>query len=148
MTLPATAHFFEGEVIASARTLLSAVCLRDRLADLTAQQRKWCIAELCQAVNRGASDWQSPRRARHPPLDDAATAAITLPLLWGWSLSEGENDQWREAFIKAITHANDDVRTFAAIGVANHVAGRDAAFALRCAQAMALEIQEQRAEWH
>ena len=120
---------------------VAAVCVRDHWKDLKPESRSWCIQKLIEEIKR------------HEDIDDSATvasrgstfpdryAAYALPRVIREQGVEDTNDDVVHAMAIALTHSVDEVREYAAEGLGHYSRGILGSFAMRCASALAKQIQ-------
>jgi hypothetical protein len=89
---------------------VAAVCLRDHGDEMSREERDWCIAQVCAAVEAGADDWTN---AAHLPgfMNPAVPAAEVIAKFAG---SKDLPAPILRAFASAITHPGDETRMAAA----------------------------------
>lgn len=118
---------------------VAAVCIRDHWDELTDDEKSWCVDSVCTAISRESDHWS--HLARIQRYEDAANrpSAWVVSLLVSKSLLEAEQARVREAFVVALTHPVDEVRSYAAFGVGDNLWKTDRELALRCAKAFAFE---------
>lgn len=89
---------------------VAAVCLRDHADELSKEERDWCTAQVCAAVEAGVDDWT---KTAHLPgfMNAAVPAAEVIAQLAG---SEDLPAPILRTFASAITHPGDEIRMTAA----------------------------------
>jgi len=113
---------------------VAAICVRDHWAELTQDEREWCVQRVCDEVEHGANEWQE--RSRAAGMEAVPAAASTLPYL---SLQQPTGDRVLRAYASALTHASYDVRRATARGVARYFWPDHVDLALRSARGLGLE---------
>jgi hypothetical protein len=131
--------------------LIAAACARDRWDEMEADDRGWCVEKLLSEVERDCdSDDYSLRHARGLFQPDRP-AAYLLPLMLRRASSDEEQSRILDAIAKALTHASDEVKMYAAEGIGVHSAGEMRDFSNRCAAAIAkgarLMMEVQARQW-
>lgn len=135
--------------------LIAAVCVRDRWDEMEVDDRGWCVDKLLSELDRDCdSDDYSLWHARglfHPD----RPAAYLLPLMLQREPSIQQRSRILAAVAKALTHASDEVKMYAAEGIGVYSAGEMRDFSHRCAAAIArgarlvmeLEAREREKPW-
>ena len=119
---------------------VAAVCVRDHWEEMTDDERDWCVNTVCSEVERGDL-WNQFARAQRNSMSADRPCASTVPLLLGKGLTGPLKASSEHVLILALTHANDEVRTYAAAGIGWHLSGIDRALTLRCVRAVATEAR-------
>lgn len=128
---------------------VAAACIRDHWDELSAEEQRWCAETVCRGVERYADDWHEHARCQLGSMDADRPSARVLPVLFGKPLGGDLRRRLEKAFIVAVTHAIDEVRRFAAAGVAETLWGIDRELAHRAVWLLAAEaawVQETHAE--
>jgi len=118
---------------------VAAVCARDHWEELSSDERQWCVNIICSQVERDANNWSQLARMQHFDLDGNRPCAYVLSLLLGKSLGNAQDTRVRQAFVIALTHAIDEVRSYGALGIGKHLWEIDRDLTLRCVNALAME---------
>jgi hypothetical protein len=113
--------------------LVSAICVRDHWAELSRDERKWCVRRVCDEVLRGANAWKERFGAE---VEAAPAAATILPFL---VKQQPGSERVRRAFACALTHPSGAVRRSAACGAARYFWTDQPDLARRSVRALALE---------
>jgi hypothetical protein len=117
---------------------VAAVCVRDHWDLMATDERDWCVNTVCSEVER--SDlWDQFARTQRNPMSADRPCASVVPLLLGKGITGSLKARSEHVLVLALTHANDEVRTYAAAGVGWHLWGVDRALTLRCVRAVATE---------
>ena len=124
---------------AGAPGIVAAVCVRDHWQELSDSDRDWCVEVVCSEVMRQADLWNHFERAQRFEMSADRACSSVLPLLLGKSLGEEQRVRVQLAFVNGLTHAIDEVRSYAAWGVAWHLWSIDHELTLRCVNALATE---------
>lgn len=118
---------------------VAAVCTRDHWEELSADERNWCLTVVCSEVERNGDQWDHFSRVQRGGMSADRPCAWIVPLLLGKSLAPTELSRVRKAFVVALTHAINEVRWYAAMGIGANLWGIDRILALRCTNALAME---------
>ena len=117
--------------------LIAAVCVRDHWDEMECDDRGWCVEKVLSELGRDCdSDDYSIRHARGLFQPDRP-AAYLLPLMLQRAPSDEQRSRILDAIAKALTHASDEVKMYAAEGIGIHSAGEMRDFSHRCAAAIA-----------
>jgi hypothetical protein len=127
------------ELDAGGPAFVAAVSIRDHRDELDADEITWCVDAICSAVERGADQWHHIDRVQRNTMDPSRACARILPLIL--TVTEGTPQDGRALFsqILAISHSNDEVRSFAASGVGEHMWAVDPELVGYCIRALAFE---------
>jgi len=114
---------------------IAAVCVRDHADELSKEDRDWCIAQVCAAVETGADDWT---KTAHLPgfMNAAVPAAEVIAKLAG---SEDLPAPILRAFASAITHPSDEIRMNTAAEAGRSLWRAHSELALRVVAALRIE---------
>lgn len=119
--------------------VVAAVCVRDHWDEMSDGACEWAINLICAEVTRQANIWNHLARVQRFEMSADRPCAWVLPLLLGKSLTEAQQVRVYEAFVIALTHAINEVRLYAAGGIAEQLCSIDKDLALRCVNAIATE---------
>jgi hypothetical protein len=125
--------------VGSGPGIVAAVCIRDHWGEMSDEERDWCVEILCVEVLRHANVWNELDRSQRFDMSADRSCASVLPLLLGKSLKEVQLPRVHEAFVAALTHPIDEVRWYAAWGVASQLWSIDRELTVRCVNALATE---------
>lgn len=118
---------------------VAAVCVRDHWEEMSGDERDWCVNVICSEVERNADNWNHLARVQRGGMEADRPCAWVLPLLLGKPLDEASRSRVRQLLVVALTHAIDEVRWYAALGVGRHLWWIDRELVLRCVNALATE---------
>ena len=119
--------------------IVAAVCVRGHWAEMSGEERDWCVEVVCSEVLRTANVQNLVVRIQRHEMSADRSCASVVPLLLGKPLSTAQQIRVRRAFIAALTHPVDEVRWHAVWGVARQLWSRDRELVLRCVNALAVE---------
>ena len=123
----------------NASGFVAAVCVRDHWVELLPEEKEWCIDVICSEISRHAEQWGPiDRRQRFSMLADRPCAFVA-PLLLSKTLTEAQEPRVRQAFVEAVTHPVDEVRTYSTGGIDDKFWAENPALALRVVNALATE---------
>lgn len=118
---------------------MAAVCVRDHWEDMSADEQKWCLATICAELDRGADSRDHLARVQRGAMDGDRACAWAVFSLLGKKLAPEEHARVMRAAAIAITHAIDEVRSYAAAGAAETLWSIDRELALRCVDLLKVE---------
>jgi hypothetical protein len=118
---------------------VAAVCLRDHWEEMSGDEREWCLNIICSEVEKESDNWNNFARVQRFEMSADRPCAWVLPLLIGKPLDEASGSRVRRALVVALTHAIDEVRSYAAWGIGKHLWAIDREMSLRCVNALAME---------
>lgn len=119
--------------------IVAAVCIRDHWDEMSTLDQAWCVTAACGEVARTANDWDDTSRVQQYPMASDRSCAFVLSILVSKQLPDDLARTIRPAFVAALTHPVDEVRSYAALGVGRELWAKDASLAMRCVNAMAIE---------
>ena len=118
---------------------VAAVCIRDHWDEMSDDERKWSVDKVCCEVGRDADQWNQLQRVQRYEMSGDRPNAYVVPLLLGKTLADEQQVKVRRAFAQALTHAIDEVRSYAAKGIGTTLWEIDRDLAVRCVNALALQ---------
>ncbi|MGA2065681.1 MAG: hypothetical protein ABSG86_11960 [Thermoguttaceae bacterium] len=118
---------------------VAAVCVRDHWDEMADSEREWCVGCVCSEVERGANNWNQMARVQRYEMSADRPCAWVVPLLLGKSLAQQQQRRVAQALVLGLTHATNEVRSYAAWGVAKNLWTMDRDLALRCVHTLAAE---------
>jgi len=118
---------------------VAAVCVRDHWSELSDEERDWCVEVVCSEVERQADVWNLVARVQRHGMGADRSCASVASLLVDKPLSRAQRLHVRRAFIVALTHSLDEVRSYAVWGVARQLWSTDRQLVMRCVNALATE---------
>jgi hypothetical protein len=118
---------------------IATVCIRDHWEEMSSDERDWCVDVVCLEVEREGDNWNQLARVQQFSISDDRPCAWVVPLLLGKSLSEVQQARVRQILAVALTHAIDEVRLYAALGIGRNLWVIDRNLTLRCVNALATE---------
>ena len=119
--------------------IVAAVCVRDHWQEMSGDEQNWCTETVCSEVVRHADVWSHLARVQQNGMSADRPCAAVVALLVGKSLSEIQRLHVRQALVAALTHSTDEVKRYAAQGVAEHLWSIDRTLGMRCVHALATE---------
>jgi len=118
---------------------MAAVCVRDHWEQMSADEQKWCLATICAELDRDADNWNHLARVQRGAMDGDRACAWAVYGLLGKNLAPEERARVVRAAAIAITHAIDEVRSYAADGAAESLWAIDRQLTLRCVDLLKME---------
>ena len=119
--------------------IVAAVCVRDHWQEMSADEQNWCVEVVCSEIAGQGSVWTSIARIQRTEMSADRMCASVISVLVAKSLSVAQRSRVRQAFITALTHSVDQVRWYAACGVAKQLWPGDRELVMRCVNALATE---------
>jgi hypothetical protein len=128
---------------------VAAVCVRDHWDEMLPEEKEWCIDVICSEISRYADQWGTIDRVQRCSMLAAdRPCAFVVPLLLSKPLTETQTPRVRQAFIAAVTHPIDEVRSHATWGIDHKFWSANPAFALRAVNAIATEAALADRNWN
>ena len=127
-------------------TFVAAVCIRDHYKELSPGEVGWCVETICTAVERNANNWNHNARIQIGGIEGDRPAAWVLPSLVGKGLDDCTKQRVLATLALTVTHPIDEVRSYAAAGIGQHLWAIDREQAMRCINGLATEammVQQQ-----
>jgi hypothetical protein len=118
---------------------VAAVCVRDHWGEMLPEEQEWCMDVICSEISRHADQWGTIDRVQRFSMLADRPCAFVVSLLLCKTLTETQTQSVRQAFIAAVTHPIDEVRSYATWGVDNKFWAANSALALRVVNAIATE---------
>ena len=115
---------------------VAAICVRDHWDEMSVEEREWCVGVICAEVDRECNNWDNLARVQRYTSADRACAWV-LPLLIGKSLSDDQRACVHQTLAVALTHAINEVRSYAILGIGQYLWTIDRELALHCVNALA-----------
>jgi hypothetical protein len=119
--------------------LVAAVCVRDHWEEMSDDERDWCVGVVCSAVEREGDHWNHLARVQQNNMSADRPCARVLPLVLGKPLNDVLDSRVRQALVIALTHAINEVRWYAALGIGEYLWAVDRDLTLRCVNALATQ---------
>lgn len=116
-----------------------AVYVRDHWDEMSDEEREWCIGVICSEVNRQCNNWNNLARVQRNMSSADRACAWVLPLLMGKSLPDDQQACVHQTLVVALTHAINEVRSYSAWGIGQHLWTIDRELALGCVNTLAKE---------
>ncbi|MFA1685911.1 hypothetical protein ACDY99_20680 [Achromobacter dolens] len=126
---------------------LAAVCIRDHWDEMSPEETAWCIDVTCSEIFRHADRWEAIDRLQQFSILADRPCAFVVPLLLIKPLTEAQRLRVRQAFITALTHPIEEVRTYAIWGMNDKVRAANPDLFLRVANAIAAEAALADLDW-
>ncbi len=124
-----------GWILKSGRGIIAAVCVRDHLEDMEADDLRWCIDTLIAEVGQDNESEDPVVNTSNNPTSPDMHAAYVLPKI----LSCNQNDaEILKAVIRAVTHPSPEVSAWAAEGIAKYLGPEHQNTVLSCIGAVAM----------
>ncbi len=117
---------------------LAAVCVRDHWRDMSSSEQAWCTEIVCFEVERQSNHWDQMSRIQRNNMSADRSCAWAISLLVEFDDSQSRA---RSLVPVALTHPIDEVRLYAAWGVAANLWRIDGELAERCVNALALDAR-------
>lgn len=114
---------------------VAAVCVRDHWIELDDSDRNWCTDCILDLVLRNKDTNNPFARVSSSILSSQGPAARVLPLLFDQT-DEATATRIREAIAVGLTHANEGVRDYTALGVGSYLWSRNPELANSCIDAL------------
>ncbi len=118
-------------------SVIAAVCARDHGDEMSPEDRAWCINKLVREVERDCDTEDDMVRHGRGAYRPDRHAAYVLPGLLACDVSEAQADRIKEAIVKALTHAVEEVVVYAAEGIGTASTGEMRAYSEACIAAVA-----------
>lgn len=118
---------------------VAAISTRDHWEEMSGDEQEWCVNVICSEVELNADNWNHLARVQLGGMGGDRPCAWALPLLLGKPLNEASRLRVRPMLVVALTHAIDEVRSYAAWGVGMNLWGSDRQLTLRCVNALSAE---------
>ncbi|MEH6386696.1 AAA family ATPase [Pseudomonas profundi] len=118
---------------------VAAVCVRDHWEEMSSQEQDWCSNIICSEISSGADNWETINRAQRFSMLADRPCAFVVPLLLSKPVKQTQALRVRQAFITALTHPIDEVRSYATWGIDDEFWAANPALALRSVNAIAKE---------
>ena len=126
---------------------VASVCIRDHFDELTEEDAAWCIATVCEAIETSAVNWHQMARVQRFSMAGDRPSAWVIPSVLNKDLAGELRKRVARALPLAVLHPVDEVRSYAASGVAHHLWSADRGLALRCINALAIEAHMVEERW-
>jgi hypothetical protein len=118
---------------------VASVCIRDHFEELSPDEAAWCIETVCTAVERNADNWNKLARIQRGAMEGDRPAAWVLSNLLGKMLNDTSRQRVLATLVLAVTHAIDEVRSYAASGIGQNLWPIDPELTMRCINVLANE---------
>ncbi len=118
---------------------VAAVCVRDHWDEMSVDEREWCMEVVCSEILRQSDHWNHLERVQRYSMVADRPSALVVSVLLSKSLTEPQKVHVRKAFAAALTHPNEEVRSYATWGIDEKFWTVDSVVALRCVNAIATE---------
>lgn len=119
--------------------IIAAVCVRDHWDEMSDEERGWSVSTICAEVEREGDHWDGLARIQLNSISADRPSACVLPFLIGKVQDAASRSRLQQMLVVAMTHAINEVRYFAGLGIGAHLSGADRELALRCVNAIATE---------
>ena len=119
---------------------VAAVCIRDQWDQMTVEEQNWCVEVVCSEILQNSEQWNRFHRMQRFPMAADRPCAFVVSSLLAKPLADPQMQCVRRAFTAAITHPVEEVRWSAAWGVDGHFWAGEPVVAMRCVNAIALEV--------
>jgi hypothetical protein len=119
--------------------VVAAVCARDHWTEMSLAEQDWCVERICAEIVSQSNNWDDMARQQRFEMSADRPCGWVIAGLTGKPLSLTVQQRVKEALAVAITHPVNEVRWYAAWGVAEQLWSIDRALVLRCVNAVATE---------
>lgn len=126
---------------------IAAVCIRDHFDELAEDEACWCIETVCNAIEETADNWNRMDRMQQYSMEADRPCAWVVSALIDKPMGDDLSDRVRNALALAVTHSNDEVRTYASDGVSRNLWESNASLAMRCVNVLACEAAAVQSLW-
>jgi hypothetical protein len=106
---------------------------------MSGDERESCLDVICSDVERESDNWNGSARVQRFEMSADRPCAWVLPMLLGKQIDDSLRSRVRRTLTLALTHAINEVRTYAAWGIGRHLWTIDRELALHCVNALATE---------
>lgn len=120
---------------------VAAVCTRDYWDLMKKEDQEWCCDTICSVILERKNSWSHYDRVQRFPIGADRPCAFVVPLLLMKSLSTERTALVHQAFAASITHPIDEVCWHAIRGIDKNFWACDPKLAMRCVNAIALEVE-------
>ena len=127
--------------------VVAAVCTRDHWAEMSAAEQRWCAERACSEVQRTAENWNSIERMQRNAMSADRHGAAAVVALVRRTLPKSLKALAQRAFVTAITHPVDEVRSSALTAIDEEFWESRPEVAIRCVHALATEAIETRDQY-
>jgi len=117
--------------------MVAAVCARDHWDEMSLEDRDWCVEKLIQEIERECDSEDDLIRYSRGAFQPDRQAAYVLPGLLAQDVPDAQKARIREAIAKALTHASEEVKVYAAEGIGAFSTGDLRPFSECCVAAIA-----------
>ena len=119
---------------------VAAVCIRDQWDQMNVEEQNWCVEVVCSEILRNSEQWNRFQRMQRFSMAADRPCAFVVSSLLAKPLTDRQMQCVRRAFTAAFTHPVEEVRWSAAWGVDGHFWAAEPVVAMRCVNAIALEV--------
>ena len=116
---------------------IAAVCARDHWDEMSPEDQWWCVDKLIHEIEQECDSEDVMIRHARGAFPPDRQAAYVLPAVLDRDVSDAQGARIREAIAKALTHASEEVATYAAEGVGASSTGDLRSFSEGCVAAIA-----------
>jgi hypothetical protein len=121
-----------------------AVAVRDHWLELSEEDRNWCVEVILNSVSQDADNQDDSFASSQDSMDASRPAAFILPLLFSKMFPEEITERLSEGLAISLTHASQEVASYAADGVGSHLWQIDRDLTLTCAELIIREAKLKR----
>lgn len=126
---------------------IAAVCIRDHFYELAEDEVRWCVATVCNAIEETSDNWSRMDRRQLYPMQADRPCAWAVTALIDKPMDNESAERVRKALTLALTHSNDEVRTYATDGVSRNLWESNDDLAMRCVNVLAFEAAAVQSLW-
>lgn len=126
---------------------VAAVCIRDHFDELDEDEIRWCVEKVCNAIVETADNWSRLARIQRFSMGADRPCAWAVTALINKPMCDDLSKRVQHAFTLAITHSNDEVRSYATDGVSRNLWKSNADLAMRCVDVLACEAATVQSRW-
>ncbi len=126
---------------------IGAVCIRDHFTELAEDEVRWCVETVCNAIEETTDNWSRVDRLQRNSMEADRPCAWVVSALINKPIHDELSERVRNAFTLAVTHSNDEVRTYATDGVSRNLWEANVDLAMRCVNVLAYEAAAVQSLW-
>ena len=130
-----------------ASAFIASVCVRDHWDEMMAEEQTWCVNIVCSEIELHCDEWHQMARVQRYRMGGDRPTAWAISALIGRVTDPDMRLRVQKALVLAMTHSNDEVRNYAAIGIGENLWAKNRELAIRCVNLLAFEaiqVEEQR----
>jgi hypothetical protein len=131
----------------SSSAFIAAVCVRDHWDEMMTEEQTWCVSIVCSEIELHRDEWDQIARVQRYRMGGDRPTAWAISALIGRVTDPVMRLRVQKALVLAMTHSNDEVRNYAAMGIGENLWAKNRELAIRCVNLLAFEaiqVEEQR----